>query len=271
MTLSEAIVKDHNLSDRAVRMLLLIRTYAWESTGSDCYASQERMASDLGWGKRKLQTAISELLAAGLIARRRTQTTTHFTPQSAQARVSSPRERAVSDRANARIKQTKEPDEEKQTTTATRANDPVQQPAQVPAARQPVVAASDNDIAMKEVAQGVLTRYASVVEIYGKPKPRIKPGDIRRAEELCLRYNDDEIEALLIWSLDHEFWADKTSASFARFAGGIDALAEQMGGDEDITEYETYSDYLDATPNLAEYERVGYHEFCDAKRLEVTR
>jgi hypothetical protein len=62
-----SIVRDRDLSDRALRLYAEMRMYAWESTGSNCFASQATLAENLGWGVRKVQEAASELKDAGLI------------------------------------------------------------------------------------------------------------------------------------------------------------------------------------------------------------
>ena len=56
-----------SLSDRAFRLFAEMRTYAWESTGSPCTASQARLANDLGWSIDKVRRAARELEEAGCL------------------------------------------------------------------------------------------------------------------------------------------------------------------------------------------------------------
>lgn len=55
------------LSDSGFRLLAEIGTYAWESRGSACTASQRRLAEDLGWSIDKVRRAAKELETAGYL------------------------------------------------------------------------------------------------------------------------------------------------------------------------------------------------------------
>jgi hypothetical protein len=78
--LPTTLVRDPTIPDRAKLLLAEISTYAWESLGSACYASQATLAADLGWSVRKVQHAANDLLERGLITRQRTGRTNHYQP-----------------------------------------------------------------------------------------------------------------------------------------------------------------------------------------------
>jgi hypothetical protein len=63
------IVRDATLPDPAKVLYVEIRTYAWESVETDCWASQARIAADLGWGVTKVKRWTAVLVERGLIER----------------------------------------------------------------------------------------------------------------------------------------------------------------------------------------------------------
>lgn len=61
------VIDDRSLSDRAFRLLAKIQTFAWESSGSVCTASQGRLARELGWSADKVQRALTQLVDLGYL------------------------------------------------------------------------------------------------------------------------------------------------------------------------------------------------------------
>jgi hypothetical protein len=76
-----AILHDTELSDAAKLAYLEVKTFAWESIGSDCTAALRTMAGRLGWSVSKLRRALRELLDARRIEREeRPGRTTRYRP-----------------------------------------------------------------------------------------------------------------------------------------------------------------------------------------------
>jgi hypothetical protein len=223
---SYAVLRDPTLSDRAVRLYAEICTFAYESTGSACWAAQTTMADDLGWSVRKVQETADELLERGLITRQGTGRTNEYRPvRYAETRGSDTRDSADQIRENPRTKQKPESDLSKQ--QATRAKAPAPKQAPEPAAPQPdVVVASRTS---NEEVEALLEDYRTLIAVEGLPEPPLKSSDRLLALRLLDRLDAKEISARLKWALKDEFWRDKVSAGFHRFASkAADSIGKQM-------------------------------------------
>ena len=75
------IVRDKTLSRTARLLYAEIRTFAWESIDSECYASQATLADHLGCSVKTVQRAAKELTERGLISCRHTQGTNRYQPE----------------------------------------------------------------------------------------------------------------------------------------------------------------------------------------------
>lgn len=64
-----SVLLSPSLSDASTRLYGVIVLYAWESSGSDCTATQTTLAKDLGWSRAKTQRAALELIDAGVVTR----------------------------------------------------------------------------------------------------------------------------------------------------------------------------------------------------------
>jgi Helix-turn-helix domain len=223
---SYAVLRDPTLSDRAVRLYAEICTFAYESTGSACWAAQTTMADDLGWSVRKVQETADELLERGLITRQRTGRTNEYRPvRSAEIRGSDTRKSADQIRENPRTKQKQEVEVSKQ--TATRAKDPAPEQAPEPAAPQPDVAVASRT--SNDEVEALLTDYDNVVIASGRKAPPRGGRDQLLALTLLDRLDAKTTLERLTWALKDEFWMDKVGEGFHRFAGkAVDSIGKQM-------------------------------------------
>lgn len=112
------LIRDRTLPDSAKVLYAEICTYAWESIGSDCTASQATLATDLGWSRRKLQRATDDLLERDLITLERTGRTNRCRPVAVKNDASDASPMTHQMRHQRRIKQTKEEDEKSSSSSA---------------------------------------------------------------------------------------------------------------------------------------------------------
>jgi hypothetical protein len=82
------LIRDATLPDPAFRLLAEVRSYAWEAIGSQCTASQARIAADLGWSVAKVRRWTKVLVGRGLVQCTSHGRTLHLAPRCATSGVS---------------------------------------------------------------------------------------------------------------------------------------------------------------------------------------
>ena len=242
----ELLIRDSKLPDRAKVLYAEMRLYAWESIGSECFASQPRLAKDLGWSVDKVQRAAKELADAGLVKVTRTGRLNSY---------------ALIDRRIA-VSDTADPRQQIPQNCGTEADD-----AKPDERKQQLVAAAvaledrigdsgraDEPTGIEEseprvngyTGRQVLERYERVVFAAGR-KPRTKPGDEALALALFDEYGPLIGKALRFALADvrepnpggWDGWHNKV-LSFGAFAKNLPSIVNAMPAEQPVRDESTF-------------------------------
>lgn len=233
--LSEDIIRDPTLSDAAVRLYAEVGSYAWESIGSKCWASQETLARDLGWSVAKVQRAARECLRRGLITCQRTGRTNDYRPvRSITSDVSDPSPVTDLIHHQCSTNQTKEPDDPKQTPAEPRRTETCSSrssSAETATTTTTNTASDDADV------ENLLDAYECAIEDETGRKPARRTGDVEAAERLLatgqVPEGDDgsmEFAQVIGWGLRDPYSRERLVGSFAAAAKCYAPLVSKFAG-----------------------------------------